>query len=424
MSWGIFKQNILRYANDPKSLKDTEDIARVWATEYDAAIKRGYDNVNLVSVKQGNVDLMTELLKIAFDRGLTSKQPYDLVGAMGDAVKAYWSGALLNEFPIPIVPAPGSTSNIATTTNIVLNVGIWPPQIIIPSVDASAAELSEEQLSASIVASLDGLPIGEATGEALQSTPTSRPHTSLEAAKLRLKVSLDPRPITPPTSDALREEARITLNTSISQVSSNYKGNINVPQDVVLAMRRWGIGINNIRERAHFLSQCSHESGGFRAKVENLNYGASGLLNIFSKYFNGNSAEQYQRNPQRIASRVYANRMDNGSEASGEGWKYRGRGYIQLTGKANYKAMQRAIGDTLGVNIVNNPDKVETDFPADSACYFWTANKLSNLITQNDDESIKILTKRINGGQNGLEDRYRKFLMYLSELQKDSTLWS
>jgi hypothetical protein len=132
MSWGIFKQNILRYANDPKSLKDTEDIARVWATEYDAAVKRGYDNVNLVSVKQGNVDLMTELLKIAFDRGLTSKQPYDLVGAMGDAVKAYWSGAVLNEFPIPVVPAPGSTSNIATTTNIVLNVGTWTPQIVLP----------------------------------------------------------------------------------------------------------------------------------------------------------------------------------------------------------------------------------------------------------------------------------------------------
>jgi hypothetical protein len=132
MGWDIFKQNILKYANNPDTLPDTATVAWVWATEYDAAVKRGYDTVNLVSVKQGNVDLMTDLLKIALDGGLASKQPYDLVGAMGDAVKAYWSGAVLNEFPIPIIPAPGSTSNIATTANIVLNPGVWTPQIVLP----------------------------------------------------------------------------------------------------------------------------------------------------------------------------------------------------------------------------------------------------------------------------------------------------
>ena len=106
---------------------------------------------------------------------------------------------------------------------------------------------------------------------------------------------------------------------------------------------------------AHFLAQCGHESAGFKAVNENLNYSVDGLKRIFSKYFPGTLAEGYARQPEKIASKVYGNRMGNGNEASKEGWKYRGRGYIQLTGKDNYKAFDATVND----DILNNPDLVK-----------------------------------------------------------------
>jgi len=119
---------------------------------------------------------------------------------------------------------------------------------------------------------------------------------------------------------------------------------------------------------AHFLAQCGHESGGFKAINENLNYGAKGLLGVFPKYFNAASAAQYERKPEMIASKVYANRMGNGDEASKEGWKFRGRGYIQLTGKSNYTNFTKFIGE----DCVANPDLVATKYPLASAAFFLT----------------------------------------------------
>jgi hypothetical protein len=133
MSWEIFKQNVLRVANNPQSIDDINIVAETYANEYDAAVKRGGDTVNLVSVKTGNVEAMKQIFKAALQKGLTSNVPYDLVGEMGKGVVAYWTGATLNEFPIPVIPAIGAAQNISVTTNIVINPGTWAPVLVSPS---------------------------------------------------------------------------------------------------------------------------------------------------------------------------------------------------------------------------------------------------------------------------------------------------
>jgi hypothetical protein len=132
MSWQTFKDNLLEFANNPASINDTADVAKKWADEYDAAIKRGKDVLNQVSLKQGNKAAMEQLFKSALDRGLSTTTDYDLVGEMGKGVIAYWTGATLNEFPIPTIPATGATSNVQVTTNIVVNAGTWQPAVIVP----------------------------------------------------------------------------------------------------------------------------------------------------------------------------------------------------------------------------------------------------------------------------------------------------
>lgn len=146
MSWQQFKDNILRYANNPDSIQDIDTVARLWATEYDAAIKRGSDTTNGISVKQGDVESMTRFFKSSLETGLTSKQPYDLVGQMGDGVKAYWATAILNNYPTPIIPAPGTTSNVTILSAKVTNPGQWKLVIPIPSVP----ELTAQELYAKL----------------------------------------------------------------------------------------------------------------------------------------------------------------------------------------------------------------------------------------------------------------------------------
>jgi putative chitinase len=161
---------------------------------------------------------------------------------------------------------------------------------------------------------------------------------------------------------------------------------------------------------AHFFAQTAHETGGFKAFSENLNYSASGLQGIFGKYFPGTLEESYARNPEKIANRVYADRMGNGNEASGDGWKYRGRGALQLTGKANYKAFADYLGKP---EIMENPDLVATTYAFDSAMFFFDKNKLWSICDQGvNDAAILALTKRINGGTHGLEDRNAKTKKY------------
>jgi putative chitinase len=162
----------------------------------------------------------------------------------------------------------------------------------------------------------------------------------------------------------------------------------------------------------HFLSQCSHESGNFALVRENLNYSAKGLLTVFHKYFTTEAiAKLYERQPQKIANRVYANRMGNGDEASGDGYNFRGRGYIQLTGKDNYKAFATFIGE----DVIANPDLIATKYPLTSAGFFFNKNKLWDICDKGETiEVITSLTKRINGGTNGLDDRIAKFRLYQS----------
>ena len=167
------------------------------------------------------------------------------------------------------------------------------------------------------------------------------------------------------------------------------------------------------RRAAHFFAQTAHESGNFKAFSENLNYGAKGLLGIFRKYFPTEAlARAYERQPQKIANRVYANRMGNGDEASGDGWKFRGRGALQLTGKSNYQAFADYIGRP---DVMINPDLVANELCFESALWFFDRNKLWGICDQGvNDASILALTKRINGGTHGLDDRKMKTKKFFS----------
>lgn len=171
--------------------------------------------------------------------------------------------------------------------------------------------------------------------------------------------------------------------------------------------------INTPLRLAHFLAQCAHESAEFKAREENLNYSAAGLKKVFAKYFPGNLAESYARQPEKIASRVYGGRMGNGDEASKEGYKYRGRGYIQLTGKDNYSAFSNSTSD----DILNNPDLVASKYPLLSAAWFWGIRSLNSLADKGaGDEVVTQITKKVNGGLNGLEDRIAHFKNYYALL--------
>ena len=173
-------------------------------------------------------------------------------------------------------------------------------------------------------------------------------------------------------------------------------------------------GINTPLRLAHFLAQCGHESGGFKLTNENLNYSADGLKKIFPKYFTkAGLAESYARQPEKIASRVYGGRMGNGDESTKEGFKFRGRGYIQLTGKSNYTEFDKFVDD----DILGNPDLVATKYPLLSAAWFFHKNGLNAISDKGaDDATVTSVTKRVNGGTIGLPDRIKHFKEYYSLL--------
>ena len=164
--------------------------------------------------------------------------------------------------------------------------------------------------------------------------------------------------------------------------------------------------IDTPKRVAAFMAQCGHESGGFTLMQENLNYSAKGLVGTFKKYFPTEAhAKPYERKPEMIANRVYANRMGNGDEASGEGWYFRGRGIVQITGKNNYTKCSQSLFES---NVlIENPDLLlESEYAIHSACWFWSAARLNEL---SDIGDMKTMTKRINGGFIGLEDRIHHY---------------
>ena len=196
---------------------------------------------------------------------------------------------------------------------------------------------------------------------------------------------------------------------------SKLKGQIpdNVYNEIPSVINKFQI--NTSIRLTHFLSQCAHESGGFKLIMENLNYSTKGLLTIFPKYFKDVSlAETYNRKPEKIASRAYGNRMGNGDESTGDGWRYRGRGYIQLTGKGNYIQFDSFVED----DIIKNPDLVATKYPLLSAAWFFNKNGI-NIVSDRgaDVEVVKSVTKKVNGGFNGLQDRQKYFDKYYTILR-------
>ena len=161
---------------------------------------------------------------------------------------------------------------------------------------------------------------------------------------------------------------------------------------------------------AHFFGQTAHETGGFTIFSENLNYSAEGLQKVFGKYFPDDLEKSYAKQPEKIANRVYASRMGNGDEKSRDGWKFRGRGALQLTGKDNYTAFAQYLQKP---EILTTPDLVATTYSFESAMFFFDKNKLWSICDQGiNDAAILALTKRINGGTHGLDDRNQKTKKY------------
>jgi putative chitinase len=172
-------------------------------------------------------------------------------------------------------------------------------------------------------------------------------------------------------------------------------------------------GITTNLRLAHFLAQCALESTGFTATVENLNYRAARLMQVFPKYFRSVDPAAYANNPTKIANRVYANRMGNGDEASGDGFKFRGRGYIQLTGKNNYTSFSSFVGE----DCVANPDLVATRYPLASAAFYFKSNNIWAICDKGaDDGTVSKVTRAVNGGTHGLSDRLQNFKTFIRAL--------
>lgn len=172
--------------------------------------------------------------------------------------------------------------------------------------------------------------------------------------------------------------------------------------------------VNTPLRLSHFLAQCAHESLNFSATVESLNYSTDGLKKIFGKYFVTKNPADYARNPEKIGSLVYANRMGNGDEASKDGFKFRGRGYIQLTGKNNYTAF----GNSINVDLTVMPELVASKYPLLSAAWFFQKNGINAISDKGDSVAvITEVTKKVNGGTIGLDDRINKFEMFYKALK-------
>ena len=186
------------------------------------------------------------------------------------------------------------------------------------------------------------------------------------------------------------------------------KGHVpdSVIADIPFIMEKYQI--NTPARLAHFLGQAGHESGNFKVVKENLNYSADRLKVIFPKYFKDKDTASYNRNPEKIANLVYGNRMGNGDEKSGEGYKYHGRGFIQLTGKDNYKSF----GTSIGEDLVANPELVATKYSLISAAWFFSKNCLKKSDAGVTKEAITAVTKSVNGGTIGLDDRIKHTLQF------------
>ncbi len=192
----------------------------------------------------------------------------------------------------------------------------------------------------------------------------------------------------------------------------------NISNSVIKELNEIGAeyGVNSALRAAHLLSQCAHESANFTKTEENLNYSKERLLVVFPHYFNDlDIAAQYEHNPEKLGNYIYANRMGNGPPCTGDGYRYRGRGYLQLTGVTNYRSFNRFIKNN---NVVNSPELVSTLYPLVSSAWFFNCSSIWPLCDKGGtDEDIKAVTKRVNGGVNGLAERSKLFKTIFSNLK-------
>lgn len=248
-----------------------------------------------------------------------------------------------------------------------------------------------------------------------------------DVRKIQLKLGLDPVGIFGPKTEEAVKSFQSKHNLNVDGIVTQTVWNLimSIPTKTVDYSKLKGgipdkvfneldvvVGIFQINtplRLSHFLAQCAHESMEFKLTIENLNYSADGLLRIFPKYFTQLSALKYQRSPERIANIVYSNRMGNGDINSGEGWKYRGRGYIQLTGKDNYTAFNNYVSD----DVIEHPDLVATKYPLLSAAWFFHKNGINKISDRgNSTDVITQVTRKVNGGTIGLKDRIHHFEKY------------
>jgi putative chitinase len=227
--------------------------------------------------------------------------------------------------------------------------------------------------------------------------PKTKSSTSTKSSEVEKVVDSTPKPAPKPKTEISRETVLKALSKVVHPTRIEKYGDF-----VLDACKEFGIDTK--LRLAAFLAQILHESGNFQYVSENLNYSAGALRSVFGKYFpTGSMAQEYARRPEKIANLVYANRLGNGKVLSGDGWAYRGRGLIQITGKYNYKEC----GKALGVDLLEYPSYLETpEGAARSAAWFWDSRSLNSLA---DKGGIKSITKKINGGYNGLEDRVEKY---------------
>jgi putative chitinase len=283
--------------------------------------------------------------------------------------------------------------------------------------------MNEAQQAASEEAMLEGSDINESTATAYEEVPDdAEPPTEEEAAALEEKIDAEAEEGAKETENELAPEDK-PQNQEVQKPIPNYKTKIKVPDELVLAMRKVGVGKTAL-ERAHFLAQVGAETGGFRVKTESLMYSAGRLFQIFPKYFKSEAqANEYAKNEQKIGNYVYGNRLGNGGESTGEGFKFRGRGMLQVTGKVNYQKFGKMVNE----DWTANPDLVaKTKGGAESACLFWKTNNIAKYATDASIKQINLCGWRVNGVNppNGAAERIKEFNKYWAELQKDPTLWA
>jgi putative chitinase len=241
-------------------------------------------------------------------------------------------------------------------------------------------------------------------------TPVADFDPSTKGANHGVKTAAASKPVTPQVTDAVTNSKPVGNVAGLGPMAA-LQTKCGVPADgkwgpnTYRAARNYFKLTNN--QAAHFFGQCAHESGNFKTFSENLNYSAQGLNGVFKKYFPTTaSTVGYVRKPEKIANKVYANRMGNGPESSGDGWKFRGRGPIQLTGKNNYTQFSQDIGRP---DVLTNPDIVATELAFESALWFFRKNNLFAIADKGvTDAVITQITRRVNGGTHGLDDRLKK----------------